>query len=74
MHGSFLSKQADPDLNRRIIALEADVDQIFNTHRSQVRGEKMTENEVRKILKDSGDSELAKAAWSGSTPATPPGG
>jgi peptidyl-dipeptidase A len=65
MHSSFLSKQADPELNRQIIALEADVDQIFNTHRSQVRGKRLTENDVRKILKESKDSELAKAAWSG---------
>jgi len=65
MYGSFLSKQADPELNRQIIALEADVDQTFSTHRSLVRGETMTENDVRKILKESNDTELAKAAWSG---------
>lgn len=65
MHNSFLPKQADPELNKRIIALEADVEQIFNTHRSEVDGEKLTENKIRKILKETKDTEQARKAWTG---------
>ena len=65
MYLNFLAKQADPELNARIIELETEVDQIFNTHRSQVQGQRMTENDVRKILKETQDNELAREAWSG---------
>lgn len=65
MYLAFLAKQADPELNARIIELETEVDQLFNTHRSTVRGQKMTENDVRKILKETGDNELAREAWRG---------
>ncbi|MBI3928839.1 MAG: M2 family metallopeptidase [Armatimonadetes bacterium] len=63
MYLTFLPKQADPELNRRIIALEADVEQIFNTHRSTVDGKTLTENDVRDILKATKDTELARKAW-----------
>ncbi len=65
LYHSFLSKQADPDLTQKIIELKASVDKIFNTHRSLVDGQRMTENDVRKILKETTDTELAKKAWSG---------
>jgi len=65
MYHSFLPRQADQELTQRIIELEADVSQIFNTHRSLVDGKKVTENEVRKILKETSDTELARKAWSG---------
>jgi peptidyl-dipeptidase A len=65
MYHSFLSKQADPELNKKIIVLEADLDKIFNTHRSQVGDKTMTENDVRKILKETPKTELAREAWTG---------
>ncbi len=65
MERNFLEKQADPELNRRIIELEADVEQIFNTHRSVVDDKRLTENEVREILTSTRDTELARKAWSG---------
>lgn len=65
MYSNFLPKQADPELNARIIELEADVDQIFNTHRSRVDGKELTENDVRTILKETSDTEQARKAWTG---------
>ena len=35
---NFLPYQADPELSKQIVSLEADVEQIFNTHRSLVDG------------------------------------
>ena len=61
----FLSNQAEPELNKKIIALEADLDQIFNTHRSKVGDKTLTENDVRKILKETFETKLARQAWSG---------
>jgi len=67
MYRSFLSKQGDSDKLKRIIAIETEVEKVFNTHRSDVGGEKLTENDVRKILRETADSEKAKAAWLGYT-------
>lgn len=67
MYRSFLAKQGDGEKLKRIIAIETQVEKIFNTHRSEVGGEKLTENDVRKILRETTDSEKAKAAWMGYT-------
>jgi len=65
MYNELLRGQADPAIRKRIIELESDVDKIFNTHRSEVGGQTLTENDVRAILKDSTDSARCEAAWKG---------
>lgn len=65
MYSAYVPYQADPQLTSQIIAREAEVDKIFNTHRSQVNGESLTENEVRKTLTDTKDSQTAFQAWQG---------
>jgi len=65
MYRSFLPGQADPELQKKIIAIENDVEQMFNAHRSKVGGKELTENDVRKILSDSKDSKETEAAWKG---------
>lgn len=65
MYRSFLPYQADPELTKRIITLEAEVDKIFNTHRSEVGGQRLTENDVRKVLATTTDAEQAREAWEG---------
>ena len=65
MYRTFLPYQADPELTRRIIAREAEVDRLFNTHRSLVGGKRLTENDVRQILSTSSDSREVREAWLG---------
>jgi len=65
MYRTFLPFQADSRLTRRIIAREAEVDRIFNTHRSQVRDQRLSENDVRRILSGTTDPEEARMAWLG---------
>ena len=65
MYRTFLSGQAEPALQKRIVELESDVEQIFNTHRSQVGEKTLTENEVREILATTSDSAAAETAWKG---------
>ncbi|GJM26345.1 MAG: hypothetical protein DHS20C16_27600 [Phycisphaerae bacterium] len=67
MYFQFLPAQADQSLQTKILDIENKVEQIFNTHRSEVRGKKITENDVRAILKDSKDSDEAMQAWMGYT-------
>ena len=62
---AFLPAQADPELRKRIVALETDVEQMFNTHRSLVDGVPKTENEVRAILGETRQSAEAEKAWKG---------
>ncbi|MHC4697976.1 MAG: M2 family metallopeptidase [Planctomycetota bacterium] len=65
MYYAFLPRQADPDLLKRIVATEADVEQIFNTHRSLVDRRPRTENDVRKTLARTTASSDAEKAWKG---------
>lgn len=62
---NFLPYQADPELSKQIVSLEADVEQIFNTHRSLVDGKELTENDVREILKESKNTDQTRKAWMG---------
>lgn len=65
MYNEFVPYQADPKVTEQIIALEAEVDKIFNTHRSTVGGKKLTENEVRQVLTSTKNAKEAKEAWEG---------
>ncbi|MEK6676944.1 MAG: M2 family metallopeptidase [Planctomycetota bacterium] len=63
MHRSFLPGQADPELQKKIVGVETEVEKIFNTHRSQVGDKALTENDVRQVVGDSKDSKAAEQAW-----------
>ncbi|MCB9849695.1 MAG: M2 family metallopeptidase [Phycisphaerales bacterium] len=65
IYNEFLPYQADPQVQDQIIAMENEVEQIFNTHRSQVGDKTLTENEVREILRVTQDSGAARDAWLG---------
>jgi peptidyl-dipeptidase A len=63
MYRAFLPGQADPQLQKKIVDLENDVEQAFNTYRGQVGQQMVTENDVREILAKTTDSAAAEAAW-----------
>ena len=63
MYRAFVPGQADPQLQKRIVDLENEVEQVFNMFRSRIRKETLTENEVRAILTNTTDSAAAEAAW-----------
>jgi peptidyl-dipeptidase A len=63
LYRRFLPAQADPALHKRIVELESDVRQIFNTHRSTVGDRTLSENEVRETLATTSDSAEAEATW-----------
>jgi peptidyl-dipeptidase A len=60
---SFLPKQVDTKLLERMSELSAQVDQIFNTYRADLAGKKASENDLRKILRESKSSAEVEAAW-----------
>ncbi len=63
MYRAFLPGQADPALQKRLVDLENEVEQTFNTHRSHVGGKRLSENDVRAILAESEDSGVVEEAW-----------
>ena len=47
MYRAFLPGQADPTLQKQIVALENDIERTFNNYRSNVDGELLSENDIR---------------------------
>jgi peptidyl-dipeptidase A len=62
----YLEKQVDRDLLRKMVEKSNAVEKAFNVFRAKVDGKEMTENEVRKVLKESTDSERRRAVWEAS--------
>ena len=65
MYREYLPAQADAALQKRIVALETEIERIFNTHRAKTPQGELTENDVREILTTTKDSKAAESAWTG---------
>ncbi len=63
MYRTFLPGQADKGLQKKIVGIEVDVEQIFNTHRGEADGKPLSENDIRQIVGDSKDSAQCEKAW-----------
>ena len=63
MYRSFLENQADPDIQKRIVALQNDVDRLFNNYRPKLGERTVHENDLRGILAKTADPAEAEAAW-----------
>jgi peptidyl-dipeptidase A len=63
---TYLEKQVDKDLMKKMVAKGNAVEQAFNKYRAKVDGKEMTDSEVRKVLKESKDSARRQAVWEAS--------
>jgi peptidyl-dipeptidase A len=63
---TYLEKQVDPELLKKINAKANAVEQAFNVYRAKVDGKEMTDSEVRRVLKTATDSNHLKAVWEAS--------
>jgi peptidyl-dipeptidase A len=63
---SYLGKQVDPELLKKMTELSNAVEKQFNNFRANVDGRQMTDSEVRKVFKESSDSGRRKAVWEAS--------
>ncbi len=61
----YLEKQVDPALLKKMVEKSNAVEKAFNVYRAKVAGKELTENDVRKLLKQSRSSEERRAAWEG---------
>ncbi len=62
----YLEKQVDPLLLREMVAKANSIEKAFNVYRAEVDGKKLSENDVRKILKESKSSDERRKVWEGS--------
>ena len=62
----YLEKQVDPALLKKMVEISNNVDKDFNQFRAKVDGKELTDNEVRKVLKESKDSTRRQAVWEAS--------
>ena len=60
---AFQENQQDPALLKQMIDLSTEVEEMFNTYRSQVDGQVLTDNDVMDILKVESRSSQRKKVW-----------
>ncbi|MBI4586342.1 MAG: M2 family metallopeptidase [Planctomycetes bacterium] len=62
----FEENQMDEKTLEQAIDLRVRIESEYNNFRSRLGGEEVTDNRIREILRDSGDSGEVKAAWEAS--------
>ena len=63
---SYLGNQIDEKKLEEMIDLQTRIEQNFNTYRVDLKGQKLTDNEVREILKTSTDNRELEQVWKAS--------
>jgi len=66
LYNGYLENQIDAKLMERIVELSTKIEKDFSTFRGSIEGEKVTDNQIREILKTETDSVKRKAAWEAS--------
>jgi len=63
LYNAYLENQIEPQLLKKIVDLGTEIEKNFSTFRGTIRGEKVTTNEIKEILKTETDSVKRKDAW-----------
>jgi len=63
LYRAYLANQIDPELMKAIVDLSTQIEQRFSTFRGTIDGRQVSDNEIRKVLKTSRDSEERRKAW-----------
>ncbi|CAN5210985.1 hypothetical protein BH24ACT19_BH24ACT19_01960 [soil metagenome] len=66
LYKTFAGRRGDEETLRRIEELEAEANAIYGNHRGVVGGEETSENELRGVLRNSGDSAPRRETWEAS--------
>ena len=61
-----LPKRVDPDLLKQMVARGNAIEKRFGVFRAKVEGKELPDSEVRKILKQSRDTDQRRAIWEAS--------
>ncbi|MBN1361047.1 MAG: M2 family metallopeptidase [Sedimentisphaerales bacterium] len=63
LYNAYLANQIDADLLKQIVELGTEIEKNFSTFRGTIDGRKVTDNEIKDILKTSTDSTAREKAW-----------
>jgi peptidyl-dipeptidase A len=63
---TYLEKQVDPALLKKMVAKSNAVEKAFNVFRATVDGKEMTDSELRRVLKTAKDSKRRQEVWEAS--------
>ncbi len=63
LYNDYLENQIKPDLLKQIVELGAEIEKKFSTFRGSIEGQKVTDNQIKEILKTEIDSAKRKQAW-----------
>jgi len=63
LYRSYLGNQIEPEMLKTIVDLSTEIEENFSTFRGTIQEEKVTDNEIKEILKNQADSSKRKQAW-----------
>ena len=63
LYNTYLGNQIEPELLKQLVDLGTEIEKNFSTFRGTIEGEKVTDNEIKEILKTETDSARRKQAW-----------
>jgi peptidyl-dipeptidase A len=63
LYYAYLRNQIEPNLLKAIVELSTDIEKNFSTFRPSLAGRKVTDNDIREILKTDTDTAARKQAW-----------
>jgi peptidyl-dipeptidase A len=63
LYNSYLESQIGPELLKKIVDLSTKIEKDFSTFRGTIEGKKVTDNEIKEILKTETDSNRRKQTW-----------
>ena len=63
LYRSYLGNQIEPEMLKTIVDLSSKIEEKFSTFRGTIRGEKVTDNKIKEILKSQTNSDERKQAW-----------
>ena len=66
LHNVFIRNQMDDETIEELTRREVAIESIFNAYRAELEGQKVTENELKEILRESDDQDLRRQAWEAS--------
>jgi len=66
LRNAFVGNQMDDTTIEELTQREVAIESIFNTFRAELQGKKVTENELKELLRQSEDQDLRRQAWEAS--------
>jgi len=63
LYHAYLANQIEPDLLEQIVELSTEIEKNFSTFRATIDGRKVTDNEIKEVLKTSANSAQREQAW-----------